>query len=92
MLMLVVVVGDVMALMMGVAGVLAMATGRIAFPWLRGKVTRPGVWGAGALLLAATLATAQFVSFGVRTALGVSGLVLIGLGYVWGHREMPPAE
>lgn len=91
-MMVAVVVGDVMALMIGVAGVLAMATGRIAFPWLRGKVSRPGLWGAGALLLAATLATAQLVPFGVRTVIGLSGLVLIGLGYVRGRREMPPAE
>ncbi|MFF8861439.1 hypothetical protein ACF08B_05240 [Streptomyces sp. NPDC015139] len=92
MLMLAVVVGDVMALMTAVAGVLAVATGRMMFPWLRGKVGRPGVWGAGALLLAATLATAPFVSFGVRTAVGLSGLALLGLGYARGRRATPPTE
>ncbi|MFF8402574.1 hypothetical protein ACF1AB_36270 [Streptomyces sp. NPDC014846] len=92
MLMSAVVVGDAMALMMAVAGVPALATGRMVFPWLRGKVARPGVWGAGALLLAVTLATAPFVSFGVRTAVGLSGLALLGPGYARGRRATPPAR
>ncbi|MEU5404009.1 hypothetical protein ABZ348_32540 [Streptomyces sp. NPDC005963] len=49
------VIRIVLSLTCVAAGIWAMATGRIAFPWLRRSVHRPGMWGAGALLLGSAI-------------------------------------
>ncbi|MGJ3561438.1 hypothetical protein ACR6C2_37050 [Streptomyces sp. INA 01156] len=38
------VVGSVMALVLGAAGAVALVTGRIVLPWFQGGVSRPGLW------------------------------------------------
>lgn len=53
----------VTALILTVTGVLAMTTGRIALPWLRKGVKQPRVWGAGTLLIAASLTATWLVPF-----------------------------
>ncbi|MET7610028.1 hypothetical protein ABZX97_02830 [Streptomyces seoulensis] len=78
-----------LALILTVTGVLAMTTGRIALPWVRKGVTRPRVWGAGTLLIAASLAATWLVPFR-----GQSLLMLVGLALIWRaqsrrHREPP---
>lgn len=40
---------------LAVTGMTALTTGRMLIPWLRRSVTRPRMWGAGALLLAVGL-------------------------------------
>ncbi|MER6473137.1 hypothetical protein [Streptomyces collinus] len=42
-----------------VAGVLAVATGRIV-PWQRGYVLRPRLWGSGALMFGAGMGLARY--------------------------------
>ncbi|MFD9093313.1 hypothetical protein [Streptomyces collinus] len=42
-----------------VAGVLAIATGRVV-PWQRGYVLRPRLWGSGALVFGAGMALARY--------------------------------
>ncbi|MBL3668594.1 hypothetical protein JL475_21895 [Streptomyces sp. M2CJ-2] len=68
------VVGSVMALVLGAAGAVALVTGRIVLPWFQGGVSRPGLWGAGALLLAGGLAATRRMPSG-----GNMPLVLVGL-------------
>ncbi|MFF9218350.1 hypothetical protein [Streptomyces viridosporus] len=67
-------VGLVMALVLGVAGSVALVAGRIVLPWFRDSVSRPGLWGAGALLLAGGLAATPAMPFG-----GNMPLILVGL-------------
>ncbi|GHH55451.1 hypothetical protein GCM10018773_59870 [Streptomyces candidus] len=80
-------VSVVMALVLGVVGVLAVVADRVALPWLNRGVKRPGMWGAGALLLAGALATARIMPFEGTTLLMLSGLVLIGLAQVLGSQK-----
>ncbi|MFJ3716219.1 hypothetical protein [Streptomyces sp. NPDC090057] len=75
------------ALMLGVTGALAVMTGRIALPWVRKGVEQPRLWGAGALLLAASLAVAWLVPFRGQSLLLPAGLVL-----VWRARGRRPRE
>ncbi|CAL9398535.1 hypothetical protein [Streptomyces sp. Tu 3180] len=70
-------VGLVMALVLGAAGAVALVTGRIVLPWFRDGVSRPGLWGAGALLLAGGLAAAHLMPFGGNMPLVLGGLVLV---------------
>jgi hypothetical protein len=81
------VVSVVMALVLGAAGLLALMTGRVAFPWLRSSVGRPGIWGAGALLLAGGVAAARIMPFEINVPLVLSGLVLMGLAQMLGRRR-----
>ncbi len=67
----------VVALILGVTGVLAMTTGHIALPWVRKKVKQPRIWGAGTLLIAASLTAAWLVPFHGQSLLMLAGLVLI---------------
>ncbi|MFB6989337.1 hypothetical protein [Streptomyces sp. NPDC056304] len=82
----------VMALVLGVVGVLALVTGRVVLPWLSSSVRRPGVWGAGALLLAGAVGGARIMPFEVNVPLMLGGLVLMGLAQVLGSRESRQAE
>ncbi|MFF1504850.1 hypothetical protein ACFVZR_34580 [Streptomyces sp. NPDC058316] len=82
----------VMALVLGVVGVLAVVTGRVVLPWLNSSVRRPGVWGAGALLLAGAVGGARIMPFEVNVPLMLGGLVLMGLAQVLGSRESRQAE
>lgn len=68
------------ALALAVAGGLALVTGRVLFPWLRRSVRRPGLWGAGNVLLAGAMtgAVAGTPALWPCAALAVAGLVLIG--------------
>ncbi|MEV0694529.1 hypothetical protein [Streptomyces sp. NPDC050388] len=68
------VAGSAMALVLGAAGAVALVTGRIVLPWFQGGVSRPGLWGAGALLLAGGLAATRRMPSG-----GNMPLVLVGL-------------
>ncbi|AWL39626.1 hypothetical protein [Streptomyces halstedii] len=81
------IVGMVMALTLGVVGTVTLATGRVAVPWLRKGVGRPGVWGAGVMLLAAGIAAARVVPFEADMALMLGGLVLVGLSQVFGRQR-----
>ncbi|MFF3354951.1 hypothetical protein ACFYWN_20375 [Streptomyces sp. NPDC002917] len=82
-----------MALILGVTGLLAMVTGRIAFPWVRRGAKQPRVWGAGALLIAANLATAWLVpNFHGQSLVGMAGLGLICWAQGWRRRETPRAK
>ena len=76
----------VMALTLGGVGTVTLATGRVAVPWLRNGVGRPGVWGAGVMLLAAGVAAACVVPFEADMALMLGGLVLVGLSQVLGRQ------
>ncbi|AWE51239.1 hypothetical protein DC008_17070 [Streptomyces nigra] len=67
----------VVALILGVTGVLAMTTGHIALSWVRKKVKQPRIWGAGTLLIAASLTAAWLVPFHGQSLLMLAGLVLI---------------
>ncbi|CAL9622864.1 hypothetical protein SUDANB176_05885 [Streptomyces sp. enrichment culture] len=72
-------VGLVMALVLGAAGAVALVTGRVVLPWFRGSVGRPGLWGAGALLLAGGLAAGRLMPFGGNMPLVLGGLVLVAV-------------
>ncbi|MGW2702586.1 hypothetical protein [Streptomyces sp. NPDC001340] len=78
-----------MALILCVTGVLAVTTGRIALPWVRKGVKQPRVWGAGALLIAASLTAAWLVPFRGQSLLMLAGLVLTWRAQGWRHRETP---
>lgn len=80
------IISMMMALMLGVVGTVTLATGRVAVPWLRRGVGRPGVWGAGVMLLAAGIAAARGMSFEADMALMLGGLVLVGLSQVLGRQ------
>ncbi|MCG3042823.1 hypothetical protein ACLIYM_23415 [Streptomyces fenghuangensis] len=80
----------VMAVALGVAGVLALATGRLLFPWLRRSVRRPGTWGAGALLMALSLAVGRWVPSGIHLPLMLGGLVLVLLAQTGRARGASP--
>lgn len=82
----------VLALTLGVAGVLAVTTGRITLPWLRRGVKQPRVWGAGSLLVAASLAATWLVPFRGQSLLMLAGLMLIWRSQGWGHRKAPQAK
>ncbi|WP_081236914.1 hypothetical protein [Streptomyces viridosporus] len=83
-------VGLVMALVLGVAGAVALVTGRVVLPWLRGSVSRPGLWGVGALVLAGGLATARLTPVEVYVPLFLGGAVLIGASQFLGSRRTRP--
>ncbi|CAL9481325.1 hypothetical protein SUDANB106_03073 [Streptomyces sp. enrichment culture] len=80
----------VMAVALGAAGASALATGRLLFPWLRRSVRRPGVWGAGALLMAASLAVGRWVPPGIHIPLMLGGLVLVLLAQTGRARGASP--
>ncbi|MFH9489112.1 hypothetical protein ACIPJG_31010 [Streptomyces halstedii] len=80
------IVSMVMALTLGGVGTVTLATGRVAVPRLRNGVGRPGVWGAGVMLLAAGVAAARVVPFEADMALMLGGLVLVGLSQVLGRQ------
>ncbi|MDX2591968.1 MULTISPECIES: hypothetical protein [Streptomyces] len=82
----------VMVLLLSVTGVLAMTTGRIALPWVRKGVKRPRLWGAGALLIAASLTMAWLVPFRGQSLLMLAGLLLTWRAQGWRHRETRPRE
>ncbi|MET8580972.1 hypothetical protein ABZX39_08785 [Streptomyces collinus] len=82
----------VMALILCVTGVLAMTTGRVALPWVRKGVKQPRVWGAGALLIAASLTAAWLVPFHGQSLLMLAGLALTWWAQGWRHRETPRTE
>lgn len=86
------VFGAVLVLTLGVSGVLAAVTGRVALPWLRGSVRRPGAWGAGALLLAVGLMAGRLAPVAVQLPLMLGGVVLILLGQILGPRKTPEEE
>ncbi|WP_329019295.1 hypothetical protein [Streptomyces sp. NBC_00690] len=77
-----------LALTFAAAGVLALVTGRIAFSWLRRSVHRPGIWGAGALLLGTALGLQPVLPFEVQIPLMILGLLLIGLSQLWWRRRV----
>lgn len=53
----------------------------------------PWLWGAGALLIAASFTTAWLVvPFHGQSLLMLAGAVLIRRGEGWGHRETPRAK
>ncbi|MFF9218351.1 hypothetical protein [Streptomyces viridosporus] len=83
-------VGLVMALVLGVAGSVALVTGRVALPWLRGSTNRPRLWGVGALLLAGGLAGARLMPFEVDALLVLSGLAFMGASQFFGPRRTQP--
>lgn len=83
----VLVITLVMALILGVTGVWATTAGHIALPWVRKGVKLPRVWGAGALLIAASLTAAWLVPFRGQSLLMLAGLVLIWRAQGWRHRE-----
>ncbi|MER6128473.1 hypothetical protein ABT173_39110 [Streptomyces sp. NPDC001795] len=82
---------SVVLVLYAVAGVLALTTGRIV-RWQRGRLVRPRLWGAGALLSCAGVAlwryvtptvhdmTALDVLFGGGMVLFLSGVLLQFLG------------
>ncbi|MFE7518589.1 hypothetical protein [Streptomyces halstedii] len=80
------IVSMVIALTLGGVGTVTLATGRVAVPWLRNGVGRPGVWGAGVMLLAAGVAAARVVPFEADMALMLGGLVLVGLSQILGRQ------
>lgn len=58
-----------------VAGIHAVLAGRVPGRWLRYRVQRPRVWGAGVILLALTWSLDSLYS-------GVVGIGLMAIGYV----------
>ncbi|MFG2593680.1 hypothetical protein [Streptomyces sp. NPDC048438] len=80
------IVSMVMALTLGVVGMVTLVTGRVAVPWLRNSVGRPGIWGAGVMLLAAGVAAARVMPFGADMSLMLGGLALAGLSQVLGRQ------
>ncbi|MFF9816174.1 hypothetical protein [Streptomyces sp. NPDC014006] len=75
-------------------GVVTLTTGRVA-PWVRGRIVRPALWGSGALLFAAGMATGlstRFfdVSLGLGDGLAVATLVQILAGGLLQHRAQRP--
>ena len=86
------VLGMALALVIGWAGALAVATGKVTFPWLRRSVHRPRLWGVGSLLMAVALATVRVTSFPYFPLSMLAGLVLIGLAQFLGPREARRAE
>ncbi|MFJ1674982.1 MULTISPECIES: hypothetical protein [unclassified Streptomyces] len=80
------IVSMVMALTFGVVGMVTLVTGRVAVPWLRNSVGRPGVWGAGVMLLAAGVAAARVMPLGANMSLMLGGLVLVGLSQILGRQ------
>ncbi|MTE20715.1 hypothetical protein F0L17_16675 [Streptomyces sp. TRM43335] len=81
------VLGAALVLTLGVSGVVAAVTGRVVLPWPCDRVRRPGVWGAGASLLAVGLMAGRTVPVAVRLPLMLVGLVLILLGQILGPRR-----
>ncbi|WP_329228061.1 hypothetical protein OG488_10450 [Streptomyces sp. NBC_01460] len=79
------IVSTVTALTLGVVGMVALVTGRVAVPWLRNSVGRPGIWGGGVMLLAAGVAAARVLPFEADMSLILGGLVLVGLSQVLGR-------
>ncbi|MFJ4575550.1 hypothetical protein ACIP4W_29890 [Streptomyces sp. NPDC088846] len=80
------IVSMVMSLTFGVVGMVTLVTGRVAVPWLRNSVGRPGVWGAGVMLLAAGVAAARVMPLGANMSLMLGGLVLVGLSQILGRQ------
>ncbi|MFJ2913757.1 hypothetical protein ACIO8F_31045 [Streptomyces sp. NPDC087228] len=80
------IVSMVMALTFGVVGMVTLVTGRVAVPWLRNSVGRPGVWGTGVMLLAAGVAAARVMPLGANMSLMLGGLVLVGLSQILGRQ------
>ncbi|MEU5158592.1 hypothetical protein AB0G74_03125 [Streptomyces sp. NPDC020875] len=85
------IISIVMALVLGVAGVIALVAGRVVLPW-NGKVRQARVWGAGALLAAVGLATARLVTYEVTVPLLLGGLLLQFLAEFFGGRRARQAE
>jgi hypothetical protein len=80
----------------GVAGVLALTTGRI-MRWWQGRIVRPRLWGCGALLSCAGVVLFQLgrvasgmtvidVVYGSGMALFVSGAVMQSFGQRVGRK------
>ncbi len=76
-----------MAAVLAAEGVLALATGRVFLLWMPRRVNRPGLWGAGTLLMAAALATARITPFELNILLMLSGAVLASLPQKFGNSE-----
>ncbi|MFE3826638.1 hypothetical protein [Streptomyces sp. NPDC059092] len=81
------VVSILIALVLGGVGASTLVTGRVVLPWLSSRVRRPGLWGAGALLLAGAVAGARIMPFEANMALMLAGLALIGSAQILGGRE-----
>ncbi|BDH07507.1 hypothetical protein HEK131_47340 [Streptomyces seoulensis] len=79
----------VMALTLTVTGLLAMTTGRIAFPWVRKGVKQPRVWGAGTSLIAASLTATWLVPFHGQSLLMLAGVALTWRAQGRRHRKTP---
>jgi hypothetical protein len=77
-------------------GVAALTRGWVV-PWLRRSVVRPALWGAGALVFAAGMATGlstQFydVSLGLGDALMALTVAQISIGGLLQHRAQRPGR
>ncbi|MEU3845168.1 hypothetical protein AB0E88_34705 [Streptomyces sp. NPDC028635] len=77
-------------------GAVTLTTGWVA-PWARGRVVRPALWGAGALVFAAGMATGLSthffdVSLGSGDALAVDTLAQIAFGGLLQHRAQRPGR
>ncbi|MBB1242268.1 hypothetical protein GL263_01560 [Streptomyces durbertensis] len=70
------VVTLLLALSLGVVGVMTIVTGRMPLRWLRREVRHPLLWGAGALVEAAALLIVRIVPFEVSTPIFMAGLLL----------------
>ncbi|MFG2408081.1 hypothetical protein ACGFR8_27825 [Streptomyces brevispora] len=86
------IVSMVMALTLGAVGMVTLVSGRVAVPWLRNSVGRPGVWGAGVMLLAAAIAAARVMPFGANMSVMLGGVVLVGLSQILGHQGARQAK
>ncbi|BAU85245.1 hypothetical protein SLA_4357 [Streptomyces laurentii] len=67
------------ALALAVAGVRALVNDRVPVAWLGRNVTRPRMWGAGAVLMAGAIGTVRFLPAGVDVPLLLAGLALVAL-------------
>lgn len=67
------------ALGLAAMGALALITDRVPVARLGRSVTRPRLWGAGALVLAVAIGTVRFLPVQVDVPLLLAGLALVGL-------------